>query len=437
MKKFIVFFFFSFLLFAEQEIEICLDTQIKPVPVYFSRLRLNNSSFDTTYLQGLYDVITFDWEYSGLTLLVKSEKEKERRLQHPNIEHCFEKSFWSSEPIDYILLGEVNQDYLDLYLYDNKNHQLKRFKKIVLSGDLNQDRRKLHQFYDQLQQQLFQLRGIASKKILFSRRGLNQNNEWSSQIWVCDLDGANAKQLTFEQGYAVCPCFLPSKEFIYVSYRSGQPKIQKASFCNALGSAWISLRGNQLLPSSSPLGDCIAFISDAAGRADLFIQSIDQQANPKGKPRQIFSSPRATQATSTFSPDGKKIAFVSDKDGSPRIYMIYIPDSTSHKRPTAQLITKKNRQNTSPSWSSNGTKLAYSAKTEGVRQIWIYDFDSGEEKQLTYGPNNKENPSWAPDSTHLIFNSEDEMISEIFLTNIKDGKCVKITEGRFPTFEPH
>lgn len=437
MNRYILFLFFPFLLFSEQAIEVRLDTQAKLSPVYLSQFRVNKSSFDPEYIRKIHDVMAFDWKYSGLTSLLDEEKEKESKLQQPNIRYCFERSFWSSQPVDFVLLGEMNKDYLDLYFYNNKTNNMKRFKKIVLSGDLNKDRRKLHRFYDQLHEHLFHVRGVASKKILFSKRGLNRNKEWSSQIWVCDLDGGNSKQLTFDEGYAVCPCFLPSKEFMYVSYRSGQPKIQKASFQNSMGSAWISLRGNQLLPSTSPLGDTVAFVSDAAGRADLFIQSIDPQGQPKDKPRQIFSSPRSTQATSTFSPDGKKIAFVSDKDGPPRIYMIYIPDFSSHKRPPSHLITKKNRQNTSPAWSSNGTKLAYSAKTEGVRQIWIYDFDNGEEKQLTYGPNNKENPSWAPDSTHLIFNSEDGVVSEVFLTNIKDGKCVKITEGRFPTFEPH
>jgi len=171
------------------------------------------------------------------------------------------------------------------------------------------------------------------------------------------------------------------------------------------------------------------------------MQHFDQNTLTIGKPIQLFSYPRATHASPCFSPDSQKIAFVSDKDGTPRIYVIKIPDDLYHrKRPIAHLITKENRQNVTPSWSKDGKKLAYSAKTNKVRQIWIYDFETDEEWQLTNGSINKENPHWANDSLHIIFNTEDDSESELYLINIKQKEAIKITNGegrkRFPSFEP-
>lgn len=88
---------------------------------------------------------------------------------------------------------------------------------------------------------------------------------------------------------------------------------------------------------------------------------------------------------------------------------------------------------------SGWKKLAYAAKTDGVRQIWIYDFESGEEKQLTTGPETKENPAWAPDSIHLIYNTETDGSSELYLINLLQPDPAQISKGpgqkRFASWE--
>jgi TolB protein len=160
-----------------------------------------------------------------------------------------------------------------------------------------------------------------------------------------------------------------------------------------------------------------------------------------GKPRQIFSAPTGAQASPTFSPDGNKIAFVSNKDGTARIYAISIPSpETPIKSIKPLLISKQNRDNTAPAWSPDGTKLAYSAMADGVRQIWIYDFLTQKETQLTRGLGNKENPSWAPNSAHLIFHSSTHQSSELFLMNLTEKEAIQISHGadekRFPCWEP-
>ena len=105
-----------------------------------------------------------------------------------------------------------------------------------------------------------------------------------------------------------------------------------------------------------------------------------------------------------------------------------------------KLITKQSRESTAPAWSPDGTKLAYCASINGVRQIWVYDFAKGEEKQLTQGPGNKENPSWGPNSLHLIYNSTSSNDSELYLINLNQTQPQKISVGpgekHYPNWEP-
>lgn len=205
----------------------------------------------------------------------------------------------------------------------------------------------------------------------------------------------------------------------------------------------MTLRGNQLMPAISPQRDNIAFISDITGNPDLFLQAFSPEQGPIGKPRQIFTTHQATQGSPTFSPDGKKIAFVSNKDGSPRIYVIPIPlPDAKLKDIKAQLISRANRESSAPSWSPDGKKLAYCARnSDGVRQIWIHDFETNREWQLSEGSINKENPSWAPNSMHLVFNTKGSKENGLYLININQPKAVKIAEypegdKRFPSWEP-
>jgi len=421
IKTLLIFCFFFSFCFAET-ITIDLKSQNKLDKLYLL-VRDDAASFDHKNWE---DQVRFDLNFSGYAEV----------MPHDFHAKGFDRPFWKTIGANYVARITFREKSFFIELLNVKTGALKAYPYCSLSGN-DSDRDKIHGYVSDITYDLFGKKGIQESKILYSLRIPNHNKngpEWLSEIWMCDFDGKNQVQMTHNNSYSICPRFLPNGEaYLYVSYSHGQPKIKKAYFDSKEEEMLVRLRGSQALPSTSSSN--IAFISDAAGRPDLFLFPLDET----GKPVQLFSSPRATQASSTFSPDGRKIAFVSDKDGPPRIYILEIPRTNRRfKTPKTELITKKNRQNTSPSWSPDGRKLAYSAKTNGIGQIWIYDFDSKQEWQLTFGAKNMENPCWAHDSHHLVFNSEDKFMSELYLMNIHQKAPIKISTGpggkRFPVF---
>jgi TolB protein len=443
MKKITIFIFFLSFLWGEEEMEVSLSTSKPLCPVYFS-LTPKESKFNNVYLDKIRKILEYDIENSGLTTLISRESGKEKLLSHPDLKVCFNLEFWKKQKARFILKMVVTGDKLDTYFFDPLFKGYKNLSKIQLMGDLFRDRRIIHKFFDDFLLISLGKRGIAETTILYTVRRDNPDKRgipWLSEVWVCDYDGENRRQLTFENSYCVSPVYLPSSDsnlsFLYVSYKRGIPKIFIHS--QEKKDLLFTLRGNQLLPSISPKEDCVAFISDAAGAPDLFIQRLDQAKNPIGMPRQIYSAPRGTQATSSFSPDGEKLAFVSDKDGSPRIYILKIPENDGNEiRPYAHLITKKNRENVTPAWSPDGNMLAYSSNINGIRQICIYDFALNEESQITFGGENKENPCWAEDNLHIVYNTEYKATSELYVINLNNPNPVKISTGqgqkRFPAW---
>jgi len=421
---------FTPLFSVEEEIKIYLQTESKATPIYVADFQGANP----TYLNQLRSILKYDLDHDGSSRVMAQSSEKEDLLKSENKQTAFSPITWKALGAMHVATVKVSDNQLQLSLFSVGTQTLKHFPSFHLTGNLLQDRRIIHQCADLLHKVLYGKDGVANTKLLYCVQisGSGPAKKWISEVWECDWDGANARQVTKENSYCVTPAYLPSTDgandrFIYVSYKKGQPKIYLASLKDGNGQRLVSLRGNQLLPAVSFQKDKIAFICDASGRTDLFLQHLHPQSGKASTPVQLFSYPRSTQASPTFSPDGKKIAFVSDKDGGARIYTI--PSDGGTKRAAAQLLTKKNQENSCPAWSPDGKKIAYSAKTKGVRQIWIYDLATGEESQLTDGPGHKENPAWAPDSLHLIFNSTGTEQSELYMVNLNQPEVVKITQG--------
>ncbi len=434
---------------TNEDIVIQLSTTSPQEPLFLHFTSDNSSTFSKTYLQQLEKIIRFDLENNGRTQLLPHSTERDALAKNEHFDSPFNTDQWKNLGARYVVRMHLQNKLMSCKTCSVTQGTVKVVNNIDLSGKLSEDRKKIHSLADAIHIIFFHTPGIASTRLIYAlrdRKQTNKSTEWTSEIWECDYDGGNAHQITQTSGYCISPAYVPAKQgyscgsFFYVSYLVGQPKIFTASLRNGVSNRFSYLRGNQLMPTISQKRDMIAFISDASGNADLFVQQFNPETGPLGKPYQIFSAHRGTQASPTFSPDGKRIAFVSNKDGSPRIYVINIPKPGSHlKSIKPQMISKENRENTSPAWSPDGTKITYSAKTNGVRQIWIYDLQTRQERQLTKGPSHKENPSWAPNSQHIVFDSSTPFSSELFLVHIDCLNVTQISSGpgekRFPCWE--
>jgi TolB protein len=425
-----------------EPIVIRLETEKQLIPIYVARTSDEASGLEAAYLKKLEEVLRFDLSHNGMTTAIANNAERDQLAS--KMTQGSSKG-WSG--IYYVIKSRISNDKKPTVTVIPINGDASRsFEGKPLTGELGTDRKQIHQLADVVYKALFNADGIATTHVLYSIKK-KANEEWKAEIWEADYDGANARPVIQDGSYNITPTYIPPKtgytpgSFFYVSYKNAQPKIFVASLKDGVGRRISTIKGNQLMPAISRQRDQLAFICDVTGNPDLFLIGFSVDSGPVGKPRQVFSSKKATQGTPTFNPEGDKLAFVSNKDGTPKIYVMSIPAvGTPLKNLKPQLINRHSREASAPAWSPDGDKLAYCATTSGVRQIWVYDFSTNEERQLTQGGGNKENPTWAPNSLTLMYNTSDPGERELYLITINQPQATKINVGngekRFPSWEP-
>ena len=249
-------------------------------------------------------------------------------------------------------------------------------------------RTRAHELADQIVLNIKNKRGFAASRILFVRR----NGPDNSDLFVCDADGSNIRQITFDNRALIGPKWdTDSKHLFLTSYITGGPVVYRMAAEPRAEKTTIA-RYNGLNTSAvpSPDGKSIALILSIFGSPDLFL--LDRTT---GKYTQLTKTKNASEASPVWSPDGKQICYVSDALGAPQLYIVDVATKQSRR------LTTTGTENVNPSWSRDG-RLCYASRRDGKYQIAVLEsVNAARPTILTSGPDHTD-PSWAPDGRHIV-----------------------------------
>jgi len=284
------------------------------------------------------------------------------------------------------------------------------------SGD---SRRAAHLFADAVVEALTGTPGFASSKITFaSASGAKKSKV--KEIYVSDIDGANARQLTQDKSLGYGPKFSPDgSKIAYSSDKSGYRDTYVIDLGSKKRTCVAQFPGQNTGATFSPDGSTLALSLSKFGNPE-----ICTIAATGGEPTRLTQT-RGTDCSPSWSPDGTRIVYVSDERGSPGLYIIPATGGEPERLNTESSYT------TEPDWSPDGKLIAYSISSGGG-QIGVYDV-AGKKARVVSRGSGLESPSWTRNSRHLVASQNGNLV----LLDTLTGETTKIPNNLSNNTEPN
>ncbi|MGH9842404.1 MAG: hypothetical protein ACREEM_26965, partial [Blastocatellia bacterium] len=277
-----------------------------------------------------------------------------------------------------------------------------------------------------------------------------RDTQGRQQLFTITPDGANRRQLTFENDNSL-PSWSPDgAQMVYVS-RTPTPYL---TIMNADGGNKRTLRVGDA-PDWGPNG-LIVFTSanqpvpNSGAPAEIWVVGSDGSA-----PRQVtFGGSHAGRVHPSWSPDGTRIVYMqltpqADNDtsnGCPalpfraELWIINADGANARLLTTpgffnydsnGQIINSANHAN-APDWSAAGDYITFwSGQEQCYGQVWRINADGSGRTQLTKAPipSHNDDPAWSPDGTQVLFTTDRIGRPETWVMNADGSNPRFLTES--------
>jgi Tol biopolymer transport system component len=132
----------------------------------------------------------------------------------------------------------------------------------------------------------------------------------------------------------------------------------------------------------------------------------------------------------SWSPDGSRVAFVSDRDGNDEIYVMDA-DGTNQTR-----LTDDPGAEHDPAWSADGSKLLFASDRDGNWEIYVVNLDGSGLMRLTDNPAVDADPDWSPLDDQIAFSSERDGNFDVYSMAVDGSNPTNLTNDPAPDGEP-
>lgn len=302
--------------------------------------------------------------------------------------------------------------------------QRELFSKIYLINDSNW-KRTADIIADRIYENLTgELMGHFDSKIIFiSETGKAKNRQ--RRVAIMDFDGSNLQYITNGTNMVLTPIFSKSKqnEIIYLEYRDKKPHIFKLD----LATQKLKLIGDvaemTYAPNFNPNGaNEIVFSGTENGYSNIYKINFDE-----GFVKQLTHD-KAISTVPSWSPDGEKIVFVSDKTG---VRKLYIMDKNGNN---VEQISNGRGAYDKPSWSPDGKLVSFVKMERGEFSIGLMT-PNGESERSIMSAYLVEGVKWSPNGRYLIYSKQNSAFGKASIPGIYTIDILTGIEYKLPTPE--
>jgi Tol biopolymer transport system component len=258
------------------------------------------------------------------------------------------------------------------------------------------------------------------------------DRDGDDDIYVMEADGSGVTQLTNEDGRDYEPATSPdSEQVLFASQRVGGGSSHLYVIDIDGSDARQLTFGGPAPPDRrlddyaewSPDGGTIVFqrtmIPDGGKPyADIWLLDVES-----GEETPLTETTEFWDSTPSFSADGETILFESNRTGDFQIYRM--PAEGGEATP----VFETPGIDTSAKESPDGTQIAFVSDRDGDFDIYVMNTDGTEVRPLTSNADRDGCPQWSPDGTQFVFYSERDGNPEIYTMNADATTQTRLTEA--------
>lgn len=290
------------------------------------------------------------------------------------------------------------------------------------AGGAAEVRAAAHRAADDLVKAVTGHEGFASSRI-----ALVGNRTGRKELYICDSDGANLKQITRDNSISLYPRWShDGTKLTYTSYLKSYPDaylIELASGTRTRIAAYPGLNAGAVL---SPDGRHFAIVLSRDGNPELYVRAVGGGALTR-----LTNTPRGAESSPTWSPDGSQIAYVSDQSGQPQVYVM------ARNGGAGRRLTVRGGQNVAPNWGPGGKIVCSTLVGGGKYSLSVVDPASGEMTTFAFNDGaDYEDPSWARNGRHVACSRKVAHVSSICLVDTMGGEKLVLLTGNGDWFSP-
>lgn len=252
-----------------------------------------------------------------------------------------------------------------------------------------------------------------------SRIAFTVGNRSQREIFTCNFDGSNPRQLTRNRSISTEPSWGPrANSLVYTLYSGSQTNIVMIDLAQNRQRRLTAFPGLNSGAALSPNGTRMALCLSRDHQVELYLMELP------GKSLQRLTRNSAVESSPCWSPDGRSICFVSDHQGRPRLYIM------SATGGAALPLLQSGAETVSPDWSAVSNQICFSTREHGQYVIGVVDMNkAGRERRLiSAGPGDWEAPSWAPDGRHLVCSRTTGGQTALYMLDTWHGTALPITK---------
>ena len=196
----------------------------------------------------------------------------------------------------------------------------------------------------------------GGQSLAFIRRRLGPRSE----LALVDLATGNIRNLTADDALALSPAWAPDDRFLYFSSsRGGTMNIWRLTVATSAATQITAGQGDDLEIDVSADGARIVFSSY---RANTNLAEISLDPASSGRRTWLTKDLARSETAPRYSPDGTRIAYFTNRSGAERegIWVMNADGSNA-----TQLVEDGQRTNIYPRWSSDGNDLFFYSRLGG------------------------------------------------------------------------